>query len=78
MIYAIRSSGWKKTTSFLRATTFCRFPKICAHRRSDCSTVSGRRRCVHHSCDRRIRIATAFYHHHDYWTSWLQPYESSV
>jgi hypothetical protein len=30
------------------------------------------------SCARRIRTATSFCHCYDYWTSWLQPYESSV
>ena len=34
---------------------------------------------AHRSCVRRIRTATAFYHHFlNCWTFWLQPLESSV
>ncbi len=64
-------------TSFSRAMIFSLRSRICAHRRSGCSTASDRHCCGRHSCARRIRTATVFYHH-DYWTSWLQPYESSV
>jgi hypothetical protein len=72
------SYAWKKKTSSRRAMIFSRRPKTCAHRQSGSTSASGRYCSGRRSCVRILRNATAFYHHYDYWTSWLQPYESSV
>ena len=67
----------RKKTFFRRAMIFLHRRKICDRRQTGPLPVSDRHRCDRRSCVQRIRTATAFYHH-DYWTSWLQPYESSV
>jgi hypothetical protein len=71
--YAPSSCDSKKL--FLRPFAATTFSRLTIYGRS---SASEQQPCGVRSCVRKIWTATSFYHRFDYWTSWLQPLESSV